>query len=94
VKGQTLADGSFLVDRAQLVGSQIHRVDLSLRKKVNLGGRRTLEGILDVFNLFNHENIGSYTTTFSNAAIYGKPSFNQSTAYAARSLQLGVHLGF
>jgi hypothetical protein len=94
VKGQTLADGSFLVDRAQLVGSQIHRVDLSLRKKVNLGGRRTLEGILDVFNLFNHENIGSYTTTFSNAAIYGKPSFNQSTAYAARSLQLGVHLTF
>jgi hypothetical protein len=94
VKGQTLADGSFLVDRAQFVGSPIHRVDLSLRKKFGLGGRRQLEGIAEVFNVFNHENYGSYTTTFSSGANFGKPSFNSSTAYQARSLQLGVHFTF
>ena len=28
--------------------------------------------MLEAFNIFNHENYGSYTTTFSSAASYGK----------------------
>ena len=94
VKGQTLADGSFLLDRSQFVGKPIHRVDMRLQKRINLGGRRNLEGMLEVFNIFNHQNYGSYTTTFSNAANYGKPSFNSATAYQPRILQLGVHFAF
>jgi hypothetical protein len=94
VKGQTLADGSFLLDRSQFVGSPIHRVDMRFQKRVNLGGRRNLEGMLEVFNIFNHQNYGSYTTTFSSAASYGKPSFNSATAYLPRILQLGVHFTF
>jgi hypothetical protein len=94
VEGQTTADGRFLLDRAQFVGKPIHRVDMRIQKRINLGGRRNLEGMVEVFNVFNHQNYGSYTTTFSNAANYGKPSFNSATAYLPRILQLGVHLTF
>jgi len=94
VKGVTLADGSFLVDRAQLVGDPIHRVDARFQERLPLGGRRNVELMFEVFNLFNHVNYGSYTTTFSSGAQYGKPSYNESRAYAPRIVQLGVHVTF
>ena len=93
VKGQTY-NGQFLLDRAQLVGKPLHRVDMRLQKRISLGGRRNIDGMFEVFNLFNHANYGSYTTTFSNAASYGKPSGNLATAYQPRILQLGFHLAF
>ena len=93
MKGQTV-NGNFYLDRAQLVGKPIHRVDMRLQKRISLGERRNLDGIIEVFNIFNHANYGSYTTTFSNAANYGKPSFNQATAYQPRILQLGFHFAF
>jgi len=94
VKGMVDANGEFLLDRAQLVGKPIHRVDMRLQKRISLGGKRNIDGMLEVFNIFNHANYGSYVTTFSNAANYGKPSFNAATAYAPRILQLGFHLAF
>jgi TonB dependent receptor len=94
VKGVTLADGSFLVDRAQLVGEPIHRVDARFQERLPIGGRRNLELMFEVFNVFNHANYGAYTTTFSSGAQYGKPSFSTSTAYLPRIVQLGMHLTF
>ena len=91
--GQTF-NGRFLVDRAQLVGKPIHRVDMRLQKRISLGGRRNLDGMIEVFNLFNHANYGSYTTTFSSGRQYGLPSQNTATAYLPRILQLGFHFGF
>ena len=88
-----LADGSFIVDRAQFVGKPVHRVDLSVRKRFSLGGQRTIEGVLDVFNTFNHKNYGSYTTQVSNAR-YGQPSFNANVAYQPRIVQLGFRFAF
>jgi hypothetical protein len=93
VKGQTY-NGQFLLDRTQLVGKPIHRIDMRLQKRISLGGRRNIDGLFEVFNLFNHANYGSYTTTFSSAANYGKPSGNLATAYQPRILQLGFHLAF
>ena len=93
VKGQ-MFNGNFLLDRAQLVGKPIHRVDMRLQKRISLGGRRNLDGLIEVFNVFNHANYGAYTTTFSSAANYGKPSSSQATAYLPRILQLGFHFGF
>jgi hypothetical protein len=93
VKGQVI-NGQFLLDRTQLVGKPIHRVDMRLQKRISLGGRRNIDGLIEVFNIFNHANYGSYTTTFSNAANFGKPSFNTATAYQPRILQLGFHLAF
>ena len=93
MKGQVY-NGQFLLDRAQLVGKPLHRVDMRLQKRISLGGRRNIDGMFEVFNLFNHANYGSYTTTFSNAVNYGKPSFNTATAYQPRILQLGFHIAF
>ena len=93
VKGQTY-NGQFLLDRAQFVGKPIHRVDMRLQKRISLGGRRNIDGMIEVFNLFNHANYGTYTTTFSSGTSFGKPSFNGATAYQPRILQLGFHIGF
>jgi hypothetical protein len=85
-------DGS-IIPREGIVGDPIHRVDMRLQKRLTLGGRWNLEGILEVFNVFNHANYGSYTTNESNAN-YGKPSSNTNLAYQARMLQLGFRTSF
>ena len=51
------------------------------------------EGLLEVFNLFNHANYGSYVTQESNRH-YGQPSFNSAIAYQPRMLQLGFRFRF
>jgi len=85
------ADGTIL-PRAGIVGRPIHRVDARLQKRVQMG-HVTLEGMLEVFNLFNHENFGSYVTNESNR-LYGQPSFNGNVAYQPRMLQLGFRIGY
>ena len=64
-----------------------------MQKRISLGGRRSLEGLVEAFNLFNHKNYGSYTLTESDAA-YGNPSFNSNIAYQARIVQLGFRVAF
>ena len=49
--------------------------------------------MLEVFNLFNHANYGSYTINENNAN-YGKPSFNDNLAYQPRMLQIGFRTTF
>jgi hypothetical protein len=82
-----------IVPRNNLVGDPIHRVDLRLQQRVPVAGRASLEGILEMFNVFDHANFGSYTTQESNPA-YGKPTVNQNVAYVPRTLQLGFRLSF
>ena len=77
-----------IVPHNNLVGKPIHRVDLRVQRRFRLGGRAGVDGILEVFNLLNHVNYGSYTTAESNAK-YGQPAFNNSLAYQPRMLQLG-----
>jgi Carboxypeptidase regulatory-like domain len=86
------ADGT-ITPRAAIVGDPIHRMDLRLQKRQPLFGRVTVDGLLEVYNLFNHANYGSYTTNESNAQ-YGKPSFNGNVAYQPRMLQLGFRVAF
>ncbi|OFW01278.1 MAG: hypothetical protein A3I61_15380 [Acidobacteria bacterium RIFCSPLOWO2_02_FULL_68_18] len=82
-----------IIPRAAIIGDSIHRVDLRLQERVPLGGRVTLDGLFEVFNLFNHANYGSYTANEGNAQ-YGKPSFNGNVAYQPRMLQIGFRLAF
>ncbi|MBI4886091.1 MAG: TonB-dependent receptor [Acidobacteria bacterium] len=86
------ADGS-IVPRNSLVGQPIHRVDMRLQQRVPLPGTLRLDGMFEVFNLFNHANYGSYTTNESNA-LFGQPSFNSNIAYWPRVFQLGIRLAF
>ena len=90
--GRLRADGT-IMPRNNLVGDPIHRVDLRLQKRLSLGGRRTIDGIVEVFNLFNHANYGSYVTNESSS-LYGQPAFNSNVAYQPRTLQLGFRTAF
>jgi len=82
------ADGS-IVPRNNFVGNPIHRVDLRVSKVFPLGNRVRLEGMLDAFNLFDHENYNSYTLNETNA-LFGKGSDGS----LARRLQLGFRVTF
>lgn len=84
-------DGT-LVPRNNLVGKAIHRLDLRLTKRLDLG-RVRVSGILDVFNVFNHKNYGSYTTLESNAN-FGKPVQNRNTSFLPTTVQLGFRVSF
>ena len=82
-----------IVPRNPLVGDPIHRVDMRLQKRLSLGGHRQIDGIIEVFNLLNHANYGSYTINENNAN-YGKPSASTNQAYQPRMLQLGFRTTF
>ncbi|MBI2188509.1 MAG: TonB-dependent receptor [Acidobacteria bacterium] len=86
------ADGS-LMPRNDLVGEPIHRVDMRLQKRFPIVGRVAIDGIAEVFNLFNHRNYGSYVVN-EGSTQYGRPSFNANVAYQPRILQLGFRATF
>jgi hypothetical protein len=90
--GRLRADGAIQA-RNSLVGEPIHRVDMRLQKRFRLGGTVTADGMIEVFNVFNHANYGSYTTQASNAS-FGRPSFNANVAYQPRIMQLGFRFAF
>ena len=90
--GRLRPDGT-IVPPTNLVGEPLHRVDVRLQRRFPLGGRVGIDGILEVFNLFNHANYGSYVTQESNPN-YGRPSFDPNVAYQPRILQLGFRIAF
>ena len=82
-----------IAPRNNLVSDPLHRVDLRVQRRFALGGRAGVDGILELFNVFNRANYGSYTTAESNAN-YGKASQNLNVAYQPRTLQLGFRFTF
>ena len=52
-------DGT-IVPRSDFVGDQVHRVDMRLQRRFPLGGRAAIDGILEVFNVFDNANFGNY----------------------------------
>jgi hypothetical protein len=90
--GRLAADGS-IVPRNDFVGSPIHRVDIRLLKRVTFLRTVKADGILEVFNLFNHENYGAYVTTTAQTT-YGQPAQNTAVAYQPRIVQLGFRVTF
>jgi hypothetical protein len=86
------ADGTVLA-RNSLVRDPIHRVDMRLQQRFPLGGNTSVDGIFEVFNLFNRANYGSYVVDASSPR-YGQPNSSTNLAFAPRSLQLGLRLRF
>ena len=82
-----------IVPRNSFAGGPNHRVDLRVQRRFGLGPRVRVDGMLEVFNLFNRENFGTYTTQESSAS-YGRPSQSLNVAYQPRMLQLGFRLTF
>jgi hypothetical protein len=91
--GGRLRPNGTIVPRNTFVGLPIHRVDLRLERRFALHGTAKLDGIVEVFNLFNHKNYGSYVTAESNSN-YGLPVQNTNVAYQPRLMQLGFRLVF
>jgi hypothetical protein len=89
---QRLRPNGSIIPRNNFVGLPLHRVDMRVQKSIAFG-HRSLSGIVDVFNLLDRANYGSYTLTETSAA-YGKPSYNSNLAYQARMVQFGFRLGF
>jgi hypothetical protein len=82
-----------LSDKTGTYGDHIHRVDLRILRRFRLYGRSTVEGSLEVFNVFNHANYGSYVTS-EVSPLYGQPQQNFNVAYLPRMLQLGFRVAF
>jgi hypothetical protein len=92
-RGNRLRPNGTIVPLNNFVGKPIHRVDMRLQKRLALGPRLRAEGLLEVFNIFNHANYGSYVTQENNAQ-YGQPTQNPGITYAPRTAQLGFRLTF
>ena len=85
-------DGT-IVPRNGFVGDPVHRVDLRLQERIPLPGRASIDGMLEIFNLFDRANYGTYVTD-ELSPLFGEPEFNSNLAYAPRTLQLGFRLTF
>lgn len=85
-------DGS-IIERNDFVGDSIHRLDMRIQRGFALPGQVRLDGILEVFNVFNRANYGSYVTNEASPS-FGRPSRNPNVAYAPRMLQLGIRAIF
>jgi hypothetical protein len=88
-----MPDGTWLIPRNRFVGGSIHRVDIRFQQRIGLGGRRTVDGMLEIFNLFDRANFGSYTTNVDSPT-FGQPTSNTNIAYAPLTVQLGFRVGF
>ena len=71
----------------------LHRVDMRVQKRFKLGSKLSVDGIVEVFNVFNHENFGSFTLIENNAN-YQQPSDNLNIAYQPRLVQFGFRAAF
>jgi hypothetical protein len=87
-----LANGT-LIARNSFDLPPIHKVDMRLQRRFNLGGKTTIDGMVELFNVFNHQNLATYTTNLSNAK-YGQPSGDTNLAYQPRMLQVGFRATF
>jgi hypothetical protein len=92
IPGRLRPDGT-IVPRNGFVGKPIHRVDLRIQRRFRLPGGAALDGLIEVFNAFNHANYGSYVTDEASQ-LYGRAVQNSNVAYQPRIVQLGFRAEF
>jgi hypothetical protein len=85
-------DGT-IIPRESFVGQPIHRVEMRLQERVRLHGRATIDGFVEVFNLFNRANYGLYDLTESSKT-FGQPVASPNLSYAPRTLQAGFRFTY
>jgi hypothetical protein len=82
-----------IAPRNALQGTPLHKVDLRIQQQIKLAGKARLALTGEVFNVFNHDNFGSFVTIINNAS-FGQPRQNLGNAYVPRSGQLGFRFSF
>ena len=88
-----LRDDGTIIPRNSFVGQPIHRVELRLSQQIPLHGKVAINGIAEIFNLFNRKNYGAYVLDES-APDFLQPASSTNLSYAARTVQLGFRLTF
>src|SRR5262249_35063506 len=89
--GRLKTDGT-LIPRNSFDKPSIHKVDMRLQRSFRLGHAR-FEGMFEMFNVFNHRNLNTFTTNLSSAK-FGQPSGDTNIDYQPRMVQLGFRLAY
>jgi hypothetical protein len=71
---------------------------MRIQRRFRVGGRATAYAMVEMFNLFNHANYGSYVTVESSP-VYRRPTQTtaaggQNVAYVPRMAQFGFRVAF
>ena len=82
-----------IIQRASFVGEQLHRVDIRLSQRLPLD-RVQIDGILEMFNVFNRANFGSFETEEEAREAIGTPQQSRNIAYQPFTMQLGFRVAF
>jgi hypothetical protein len=82
-----------LVPRNSFDRTNLHRVDMRIQKRFKLNGRMTVDGIAEVFNLFNHANYNAFVSNEA-AANFGRPQYDSNIAFQPRTMQFGFRTTF
>jgi hypothetical protein len=90
---QRLCTDGTILERNSFARESIHRVDMRLQQRVPLVGGVQVDGIFEMFNIFDRANYGSYTIDRSSPR-YGLPNASTNLAFAPRTLQLGFRVTF
>jgi len=90
--GRLRRDGS-LIARNSFDRTDLHRVDMRIQKRFKLNGRVTLDGIAEVFNMFNHANYNAFVINEA-AANYRQPQYDSNIAFQPRTMQFGFRTTF
>jgi hypothetical protein len=85
---QRLRPDGTIIPRNSLIAPAQNRTDLRLQQRIRLGGRFSVDGIAEVFNIFNRHNWGIGTVE-SNTTQY-----LQHISAQYRTMQLGFRLAF
>ena len=86
------ADGT-LIARNTFDRTAISRVDLRVQRRFRVIGKTAVDGIFEMYNVFNRSNFNLWVTDQSNAK-YGQQQQDTNLAYAPRMLQLGFRATF
>jgi outer membrane receptor protein involved in Fe transport len=85
-------DGT-IAPRNEFVGDSVHRVDLRFQKRFTFGRNLRADGIVEVHNLFDRSNYGTYITEESSPQ-FGDPDVNPNIAYGPRVFTFGFRFQF
>ena len=92
VANRTRANGT-IIPRNNFKRTPLHRVDMRFHRSIKLGGRASIEPMLEVFNLFNRSNFTTWNLNESSSG-FGQPTASTLTAFSPRVIQLGFRAKF
>jgi hypothetical protein len=93
-QGRLRANGT-VIERNGIDLPAIHRMDMRLQKRISITQKFKVDGIFEIFNVFNRANFDPTLFTLNEQnARFGQPNASTTTAYSPRMLQFGFRTQF